>query len=180
MPTTETDRQLHQQAQDIHLALGAAIEYDDTSMLADAVATSRDLFFLHTLSDIDALWRSMFQIKRALKDELNPDLELLRRSREQASVVVAATDPDTPDVATGPFSAYITETIVHRVTVEQDFLDNLPHVIRQEDPTDLGVGANLGDAILEAFVAGAFGSEDETFVSCDERTVEYDHSHPGE
>ncbi len=139
MPTTETDRELHQQAQDIHLALGAAIEYDDTSMLADAVATSRDLFFLHTLSDIDALWRSMFQIKRALKDELNPDLELLRRSREQASVVVAATDPDTPDVATGPFSAYITETIVHRVTVEQDFLDNLPHVIRQEDPTDLGV-----------------------------------------
>lgn len=174
MSTIDTDRQLYHKAQDIHLALGAAIEYDDTSMLAAAVATSHD-FWHHTLPDLDALRYPMLEIGRALKEGTTPDRDLLEKARETASIVVSVTDPDTPDVATGPFSVYITETIVHRVTITQDYLNGLDHITRQDDPSDLHAGSMLGVAILDDFAAEVFGSQDETFESCDDREIQYDY-----
>lgn len=174
MTVTATDRELHQKAQDIHLALGIAIEHNDISELADAAAAWRELL-TYDLADFWGLWQLLYKINSALKQGETPNRKLLKEAREHASRVVSVTDPDTPDVATGPFSVYITETIVHRVTITQDYLNGLDHITRQDDPPDLHAGSMLGVAILDDFAAEVFGSQDETFESCDDREIQYDY-----
>ena len=78
--------------------------------------------------------------------------------------------------ADAPFVVEIVETITHTITIDQDFLDELTPTQRQENLTSLDESTPLGEAIIDAFVAGDFGSEEATFNSCDDRILRL-HTH---